>query len=317
MANGNIKCQSEYYSDPTTYPGSPGTSTNKAVIEDVFDLVAWPNIIDRDSRYDHHRNYGVLINDINFNDHPTYKYGVSGYMLSLSFRGWYGQLDGDGHSICNMIVRGCSDYIVGGYSSGVINNVKFKNTIAINQSVGIFTVSTFTNCDFAIFCSNSNPGHLINGTFTNCTFLLKGLCPSYVLRFVNGGSFTRCQFNLDMTNTSSGYDPGFQVGGADKNTRVNFTDCAIVGSTKFTTASSLNVFLTGINMSNSYIALTVPNRINYIGNNSDGVYANSCCFIDKDLLSNTPQSFPPNFYAITTEQAQSATYLNSIGFITV
>jgi hypothetical protein len=120
-----------------------------------------------------------------------------------------------------------------------------------------------------------------------------------------------------MTNTSSGYDPGFQVGGADKNTRVNFTDCAIVGSTKFTTASSLNVFLTGINMSNSYIALTVPNRIGYIGNNSDGVYANSCCFIDKDLLFNTPQSFPPNFYAITTEQAQSATYLNSIGFITV
>lgn len=309
MANGVIKCQSEYYNDPVTYTGDPGSATNKAVIEDVYDLVAWSNVIDQNGAYDRHYNYGIIINDINFNDHSTYKYGIPAdvyAILDCSFRGWGGELDGGGHTIYNMVVKQHNSSVI----VGTYKNIKFKNVIAINQSYKIFS-GTFTNCDMAVFCSNSKPGDLVSGSFTNSTFLFKGLCSTSLFKLSASTTFLRCEINFDIQISNP---TGWQIGGPDRDTRITLDNTAIIG--RVTGNSYPNVYLTGVNLTNSYIALNTNITFSYTGDNSDGVYATSCSFIDKTIMANVPESPPANLYYLTTEQAQSPSYLLNIGFIT-
>lgn len=300
MANGVLVDEATYYNDPETYTGNSGNETNQWCIEDVYDFLTL-----RATASD--RTYYKLINDINFNDHPTYKYGfyeesITGNSNSNIY------LDGAGHNIYNAIFYNYTS-ITPWFYIGKFENTNFVNMILINCTSSSEIISgPLYNCNFGVFLSNSSIVKLFyNNTKQDCTFNIEGksLEGIYLARC----TLNRCHINVDIETSNQ-----YLISASSFPYQYTLSNSYITGKIKTTASGAPYLFDYGV-LSNSYVALEVETDSETI--NVGSISVTNSSFVDTDLMPKLQTGSPANLYRLTTEQAKNAEYLQSIGFLAV
>ena len=332
MANGNMVGCHEYYTSmgktevASRYSGIAGTTTNPYAVEDVFDL---QNVIGEANN----KVSFVLVNDVDYNDHPTRKYGMSsGYLWNDTSVSWgysfsgKDPITGKNHEIRNIIVL--SRFVsTNAYQGSYISNINFVNMIL--KDVGFNSISFWhaeiSNCNFSLMFINSSPGRFFKSDkYTDCSFNIYGSNDSssstedYTFNLGTGedSAKTRCHFNFNgFIYTCSGSSIFlFWAQGNRYNAVVH--DCYFTGSIKLKGHSSgANVrMITNIKLYNSYFAISLSSISG--GTLGDCLFESpvSTSFIDKDVLGLTISDSSSTLAQLTTTQAQSYDYLNEIGF---
>lgn len=286
-----------------TMTGS-GTQIDPYLVEDVYDFLAI------DSAY--HNPYYKLVNDIDFNDHETYKYGISTTLFSGET-----YVDGDGHEVRNMILSGTSSKI----TAKEFKNISFSNIIlnTIQKgAVGQIKASTFNNCRFGYYSSNSNLACIFSigfGTFNDCTFNIAG--STYIHTMMNC-TFNRCHIHFNnFIHTSNA---SFIIS-CDENvssSKVVFNNTYITGEIDVKNGPYTNYIFYGetskVTLNNSYVACKITTNYDYIRIMSNTANMTSTCFADKTLISKVKTDNTYRWYLLTTEQCKNNAYLQSIGF---
>ena len=90
-----------------------GTQIDPYLVEDVYDFCKMSGA------------YYKLVNDIDFNDHTTYKYGVTSQIIGGSGNAIY--LDGDGHEVRNIVCSNNNRKFC--FNNGSVSNTNFANII--------------------------------------------------------------------------------------------------------------------------------------------------------------------------------------------
>lgn len=281
-----------------------GGVNNPYCVEDVFDLTHTGN----------DTFHLMLVNDVDFNDHPTYRYGLSGqYIIRAA------SLNGNNHSIYNMIFDNASlaclsvdDSI---YDTNFVNLI-FKNVTAssgasVNSAV---FKAKLTRCNFGIYMTNSNPQRAMfyNNSIYDCSFTIKGDLKDYGLQ-LGTANFARCHFNLDCstsaTNIIHGHGGGY---------RFTFQDTGVTGVVRSTSTTYRDGMPTCEIADgywyNSYVALETPSRGIYVTNT---VIVNSVSFVVEKLGDSEKVVSAGSAKLLTEEQAKDPSYLQSIGFLTI
>ena len=267
-----------------------GTQDSPYLVSDVYDFCA----INDGETYS--GNYFKLTSDIDFNDHETYKNGISAAIISRDSA----ILDGDGHKISNMTFSSTAQKIK--FSS--INNVEFVfvTVQAVTNNSAQIYAPTFNNCNFGFFLSGSNMGCIFgtNGSFIDCKFNLKGTSPQSWIGKIN---FNRCHINfVDFTHTDAAIFSS-NVG------NFVFRNSYITGTV---TANNLDKILYSCTLINSFLALKISSTKSYY--TVENCICTATSFIDKELLQNA--LFPSLTYLhyLTTSQCMDNAYLQSIGY---
>ena len=286
-----------------TMTGS-GTQIDPYLVEDVYDFLAI------DSAY--HNPYYKLVNDIDFNDHETYKYGISTTLFSGET-----YVDGDGHEVRNMILSGASSKI----TANEFRNISFSNIIlnTIQKgAAGQIKASTFNNCQFGYYSSNSNLACIFSigfGTFNDCTFNIAG--STYMHTMMNC-TFNRCHihFNNFIHTSNASY-----IFGCDENvssSKVVFNNTYITGEIDIKNGPyTTNIFYGAtdkVTLNNSYFACKITTNYDHIYIMSNTASMTSTCFADKTLISKVKTDYTYGWRLLTTEQCKNNAYLQSIGF---
>lgn len=280
-----------------------GTQIDPYLVEDVYDFCA----INNSKTYS--GNYFKLTADIDFNNHETYKYGISAMIFnrdSIIF-------DGDGHEIRNMILTGTTSKLI----AKEFSNISFVNIIlnAIQSRIVQIRAATFNNCQFGYYSGNSSFGCIFSipatGTFNDCTFNISGStyddamncilnrCHIHFNNFICG-LITSCMFRNDDTVTS----------------KVTFNNTYMTGKITASGANFQYIFYGYENMifNNSYVACEIINATNGAKYISAGTCSmKSTCFIDT-TLAQISTNYPNGWKFLTTEQCKDNSYLQSIGF---
>lgn len=286
-----------------TMTGS-GTQIDPYLVEDVYDFLAI------DSAY--HNPYYKLVNDIDFNDHETHKYGISTTLFSGET-----YVDGDGHEVRNMILSGTSSKI----TAKEFKNISFSNIIlnTIQKgAVGQIKASTFNNCRFGYYSSNSNLACIFSigfGNFNDCTFNIAG--STYIHTMMNC-TFNRCHIHFNnFIHTSNA---SFIIS-CDENvssSKVVFNNTYITGAIDVKNGPYTTYIFYGetskVTLNNSYVACKITTNHDYIRIMSNNANMTSTCFADKTLISKVKTDNTYRWYLLTTEQCKNNAYLQSIGF---
>lgn len=333
MANGTMVGCYEYYTSigetavASRYSGTAGTTTNPYAVEDVFDLQNVNNTVGGGNN-----EAFVLVNDVDYNDHPTRKYGMSsGYLwgnesasYGYSFSG-KDPITGKNHEIRNIVVLS-SSVKDNASSNSYISNINFVNMILkdVNYSYDWFWRAAILDCNFSLMFINSSPGRFFRSDkYTDCSFNIYGSnnssssTESYTFNLGTGESHvkTRCHFNFnDFIYTCVGSPVQlFWAQGNGYNAAVH--DCYFTGSIKLKGHSSGATvrITTDIDLYNSYFAISLSSISGSLGY---CLFTNpvSTSFVDKDVLGLSINGSNSNLYQLTTAQAQSYDYLNKIGF---
>lgn len=291
-----------------------GTQTDPYLVEDVYDFC---NITSGSKS----SAYYKLVNDIDFNDHSTYKYGIS---TSLSASSYTRYIDGDGHEVRNMVCTNDSTKFSFGSSGTVVSNTNFANIIMNSiSSSGKIQISSpkFINCNFSYYLINSGLSSIFNTgndlrTFTNCTFNIAGkMIAAYF-----DASFNMCHINFkDLNVDSSGlFQPGYNNTVFDNTYITGSINSSKLQYLFYTNSYSLQKF------SNSYIAVDARTitTLEYVLSSGSNAAALSSCFIDNTLMPNMQAKSASgaslsNVYLLTSEQFKDNDYLNSIGFLAI
>lgn len=334
MANGNIVDAATYYKDSTTYTGAGGGVTNPWCIEDVFDFL---NISSKGSgtQWYSEGNF-ILVNDINFNDHETYKFGFS-TAYTINDRAWL-NIDGRGHKISNLILYTTSVT----FAANSISNIEFSNLIFISIAgdSSTFKFDSVTNCKFGLYLSNATTKPLLYRlkSCTDTTFnfygTVYGTSECINIETADKCTYTRCLFNCNLTNPNVAPVIVNQNGYSKT---VFLINCGFIGTINNyfnSTSNALTLFKSQgtpyFHITNSYYAVKTVIRLamdhfgQHISVAPKSLTVNSRCFIDKSLITTDfPDAkvvfddVPDLISMLTTEQAQSAEELANIGFLTV
>lgn len=317
MANGVLKSQAEYYQDSTTYTGDPGTSTNKYVIEDVYDLC---------SSELGASVHAELVADIDFNSHDTYKLGVSSTVIGKSGQNTsMASLDGRGHKIRNLVLKNLTTYAVSAYK---VSNIVFENLVFMGTTSGKLFTNNSGNFNVSSKCAVDNVGigcYMYDSsaaalfccegykiaTWANCSFNVNGKttdgCNVRYASYDSSQKLDMCHINLDIQT----------VGG----TCIDLGSYCSIKSSYFTgkihqIGDAVSYFVDGGKFNNSYIAVSATNEVpDFSGYNMNFQEVSAASFVDTDLISvSEGQSPPTNMYYLTTSQAKDPDYLSSIGF---
>lgn len=308
MANGVLRSQAEYYGDDVKYTGNVGSETNMYVIEDVYDLCA--STI-QSSHYE-------LVNDVDFNDHDTYKYGVNTTIFGVPNR-YACFLYGNNHKIRNLIIKDAATSIFGIHSA---SDIIFENLIVINSTSArlfscFYTDSEVKNIKIGGYLFNSASGCILTGDavlFTDCSFNLKGLTTDgiYMWGSQSTNKYNRCHINCDIS-TSSNICMNLKFS--------RLQDTYITGKikqigTSFTNSDKTNNYIEAGTFLNSYVAVESVCETSEFGGYviSSTTSAESVSFMDKSLVPEITERSINNFYYLTTEQATDPDYLLSINF---
>ncbi|MGN0576437.1 MAG: hypothetical protein ACI4J2_10440 [Ruminococcus sp.] len=279
-----------------------GTQDSPYLVSDVYDFCA----INDGETYS--GNYFKLTSDIDFNDHETYKNGISAAIISRDSA----IIDGDGHKICNMTFSGTAQKIK--FSS--INNAEFSNIIimAVKGGTAQIKASAFTRCKFGYYLNSSNLGVVFStgfGTFTDCTFNIGG---SISAGYMNC-TFNRCHINFNNLISTAyiliEYDQNISE------SKFVFNSTYITGSIN---ASGIYYIFRGdgehvaATFNNSYFACEIITNSEVLYAMSTSANMQSVCFIDKTLIPKLSSNYPEGWKLLTTEQCKDNNYLQSIGF---
>lgn len=305
MANGVLRSQAEYYGDDIKYTGNVGSETNMYVIEDVYDLCAAVG----------QTYYYVLVDDIDFNDHDVYRYGVDGLIFGGGGNICY--LRGNNHKIRNLIIKHSTTE--GIFNAASVSDVIFENLIVISSTVSHLFCSyrsiDITNVRIGGYMFNSASSVILYGNninFIDCSFNLKGFTTDGVCGYAgkSSRSFTRCHINCDITTECSDC--------------INFDYCdvydsCITGKIKQTgknfASGNRNRYVANGIFYNSYFAVGATCETEgFDGYIAPYLIANSVSFMDKELVLHIEEGTISNFYYLTTEQATDPDYLLSINF---
>ena len=286
-----------------TMTGS-GTQIDPYLVEDVYDFLAI------DSAY--HNPYYKLVNDIDFNDHETYKYGISTTLFSGET-----YVDGDGHEVRNMILSGTSSKI----TAKEFKNISFSNIIlnTIQKgAVGQIKASTFNSCQFGYYSSNSNLACIFSigfGTFNDCTFNIAG---STHIHTMMNCTFNRCHIHFNNFIHTSNASSIISCDENVSSSKVVFNNTYITGEIDVKNGPYTNYIFYGetskVTLNNSYVACKITTNYDYIRIMSNTANMTSTCFADKTLISKVKTDNTYRWYLLTTEQCKNNTYLQSIGF---
>jgi len=306
MALGVLKDEATYYENNEKYTGRSGSSTNMYIIEDVYDFVGvlkQPATIG-DSYYIR------LINDIDFNDHSTYKRGISSAIYDNN--NYY--LYGDNHKIKNIVVINATSNIL---KFQHIEKVDFVNLVAVNCSVFPVAMVNAENCDFGIFVSNSFLSFTVYNTdikIIDCTFNIKGKTKTSGLICAYRSTFQACHFNVDVNVPFSNGTYIFTIGMNDTR-QSTYVNCYFTGKINNSGSSSI-YFAERTQFTNCYFALEWAGS--YYEHTHNGSTFSSC-FVDKELFNKNGNNWLSlsGVAELTTAQAQDAEYLNSIGFLVI
>ena len=281
-----------------------GTQIDPYLVEDVYDFLAI------DSTY--HNPYYKLVNDIDFNDHETYKYGIS----TTLFNGTT-YVDGDGHEVRNMILSGASSKI----TANEFRNISFSNIILNtiqSGAAGQIKASTFNNCRFGYYSSNSNLACIFSigfGTFNDCTFNIGG--STYIHTMMNC-TFNRCHIHFNNFIHTSNASSIISCDENVSSSKVVFNNTYITGEIDVKRGSyTTNIFYgdtSKVTLNNSYFACKITTNYDYIYIMSNTAKMTSTCFADKTLITKVKTDYTYGWYLLTTEQCKNNAYLQSIGF---
>lgn len=309
MANGVLITQAEFYEDSEKYTGDAGSATNMYVIQDVYDLCA---ATIQSCHYE-------LVDNIDFNDHDTYRYGVSNLIFGVT-GSYICSLHGNNYKIRNLIIKNSSESR--GIFSGTISDVIFENLVVINSTTAHLFYSfragmIVSNVRIGGYLFNSASSVVLYGAninFTDCSFNLKGLTTDGIYGNTTGAAssrtFTRCHINCDITTTSTEC--------------INFDYCDVYDSyitgrikqigTGFANGTR-NKFIGNGSYYNSYFAVEATcDTDGFTGYDTPYLIAGTVCFMDKDLVPDIETGVVSNFYYLTEEQAKDPEYLLSINF---
>lgn len=324
--NGVLKTQAQYYNDPVTYTGEGGTETNKAVIEDIYDLCAWHYVMSMQPdiyAVTQHKQYAVMVNDVNFNNHDTMSFGITDdTLLDMNFGGNGGELDGAGHSIFNMVIdantpKASSNGIV---SRGTIRNVNFKNIVLLDSSrtkgYPIFKGLTMRFCNISAYISAKIFTVLISNTIdaSDCTFNIGGAVADYRLIGGDTSSYNlqanRCLFNFSNLVVNHG------TGNILLNTgrTSTFSSCAFTGLIYQKNVSTSTVFSSAVH-NNCYFAI-MTGITEYTNLFSYPTYFSGMTMVDIDLLTGT-YADGTNYMCVHTVNLKNKDFLQQNGFITL
>lgn len=317
--NGVLKDEATYYEDSEKYSGNSGSNTNKYVIEDSYDFIS---VMSSGNSETHAR----LVNDIDMNEHSTYK---RGFIDKSLFNNRSVRLYGDGHKIKNIVVISCSTVVFLFY---YIENCNFINLVSVSSTFPIevswsSNSSTYSKtvrgCNFGIYLNNSefNP----RGWFQDCTFNIKGQLRDgcSVVDLSNLGYFQQSHINVDVqintvtlfkhTSDNSGYSDRF-VNSYITGKIINKYNGAVKWCTWATNGYQY------FEPTNSYFAF----EYEQVTPQEFEITTFHSCFVDGELFSKNgctvtfdACSSSYSGAVLTTAQAQDADYLNSIGFACV
>lgn len=286
MANGVLKTEAEYYDDSETYSGDAGTETNMYVIEDIYDFVRGQ------------AGHCTLVNDIDFSDHDTYRYGVSSRIIYSS--GFI--LHGNNHKIRNLIVKQATSAST--IMFGTMYDVIFENIILI----GILGHSVFSGkcvrCKFGTYLFNASAATYPKYC-EDCSFHVRGIAsgtPFYLSD--SGATFKRCHIHFDLVSDGSELT-AFSSG--------SIYDTYFTGRCKFT--SDMNRVLGAGSWYTSYasVEIAIPNTNETLSSEGAAMYG-GISFINIDLLPQNVADSISRLYKLTDSQCRDANYLASIGF---
>lgn len=333
MANGTMVGCYEYYTSigetavASRYSGTAGTTTNPYAVEDVFDL---QNVNNRTGGGNNEAF--VLVNDVDYNDHPTRKYGISsGYLWGnngasypYSFSG-KDPITGKNHEIRNIVVLSRS-VSANADSGSYISNINFVNMILkdVSYNSGQFWHAAISDCNFSMMFINSSPGRFFrDDKYTDCSFNIYGSNNSssstegYTFNLGTGESNakTRCHFNFNGFIYTCVGSPVYLFWAQGNGYNAAVHDCYFTGSIKLKGHSSGATvrITTNISLYNSYFAISLSSISDSLGY---CLFTSpvSTSFIDKDVLGLTINDSSSTLAKLTTIQAQSYDYLNGIGF---
>jgi hypothetical protein len=315
MANGTLKDEATYFNDKTKYTGNSGSYTNMWVIEDVYDFV---KVVDDTG------GCARIVNDIDFNDHSTYKRGISNKSLyGPSLRTT--EIYGDGHKIYNMVCIGTTKIWI-----YYIENCDFVNMCLVDTSqfpIRLMWQSnsmeyedgTMLNCDFGIVLSNSSLGFRSYGrtTISDCTFNVKGKTGADYLIDGCQCDFQCCHFNFDVSIAFNGNGNSvFESSGQTASSMGTYTNCYFTG--RISASRVYNMYFSFYNsFTNCYFGLEwVGVGYSY---NTYSYDKFSGCFVDKELFNKNGDNWQSisGVSELTTQQALDSDYLNSIGYLVI
>lgn len=309
MANGILTDEATYFNDSEKYTGTSGKSANMWVIEDIYDFVkALKQPATIGDSY-----YLRLVNDIDFNDHSTYKRGISSAIYDNN--NYY--LYGDNHKIKNIVAINATSNIL---KFQHIEKVDFVNLVAVNCNVFPIAMINAENCDFGMFISSSKLDFSFDiAKIMDCTFNIKGKVvdsASLIQVGNNSTTFQACHFNFDVS-----ISPAYIFTGATAytNNRANYINCYFTGKINYTGSNTVR-FSTNNSFTGCYFALEWTGIRVYNGGDTSQYSEFSGCFIDKELFNKNGESWAVGISGLTnltTAQAQDADYLNSIGFLVI
>lgn len=306
MANGTMIGMLEYIeregiTTSESFSGIAGTSPNPYAVEDVYDLDAMACGMSGGT------TYYRLVNDIDFNNHATYRFGINDGFIG----GPYGTCN-----VCGRKLNSNNDmYRIRNtiFSGGIFKLCDFTDVILSNIIVNpdttssIFNSCKFKNCAVGIFANKVVGAAIMPSAYEHIdtSFNIKGTITSALYTYSK--TFTRCRINLDNLN----------VGGAlfDAGT---FNNSYVTGSVT-PTGSSLDMFCSTVSWTDSYAAIGVncdsSVTVNVIPTTASANFIGAN-FIDKGLLPDGANLREvSNLHYLTTEQATDPDYLNSIGFV--
>lgn len=283
-----------------------GTETEPYIIKDVFDFCAIKNDEDKEI------TYYQLVNNIDFNDHPAYKNGIT---ITGVINADRSVLNGNGKSIRNIVY-----YNITGAGQKVfvlkkIHNCNFENLInACNDTTDTLLSSEFIErCSFYILNQNGYFYSLFLTSFIDCTLNIAGVTPGGF--DISRISLTRCHINFDNATFGAFNSGAFSY---------IISNALILDHVYFT--GKLNI--TSNNQSGLCLAKYGTFKNVYYSVDTSWGYApgytpyfnlypaEAISFCNKDLLLKgiSPVNGGTNFYALTDEQCKDPAYLASIGF---
>lgn len=296
MAIGVFQSEAEYYNDSETYTGDPGSETNKYVVKDVYDFlkIDAPTTI-----YTHF----TLVNDINFSDHETYRYGIS---TSRLINNTYITVHANGHKIRNLIVKNMKDgnpvFVFYRLYDAVFENFIFIGTVS-RTAFGCKCI----RCKFGVYLFNGPATGVYPYNCEDCSFNVCGVCTGTPFAPYNSGTYTRCHINFDLVTINGNVLTEFSS--------ISVKDTYFTGKCEF--KSNMTDILGAGSWYTSYVSVevTIPNTTDEIG--FRGSMFGGTSFINIGLLPKNAADAVINdgeFYALTDDQCKDATYLVSIGF---
>lgn len=306
MANGIMVDAATYYKDTSTYTGESGSITNPYCVEDCFDFLKiddYPTIAGAYS-------YFLFVADVDFNDHPTYKYGFESYgyvTRSSSVR-----ILGNNKQLRNIIMKYTSSTFKL-FEVDKINDLKIVNIINLASGCQVFYATHgFENCSISLYVNDPQTYDMIcsiggGGSLINCTLNIRGK----IERSIVFPKLINCHINLDLiSNYASQIFRNYY-----------FDNCYITGKFKTLTTGTINIFanLRYETLKNCYMSLKgeFPNTNIVRINESTSYSATGVNFFDVTMCPVDANTLPQNVHALTTEQCKSYDYLSSIGFIVV